>query len=143
SSRPSAPSPPGRPSRRGSRASDFLSGSGALALARAGGDPLDALFVHALKDAVDVDARRVDVVGIEPTHFDQLLDLGHRHLAGRGHHRIEVPGGLSIDEVALGIALPGLDDGQVGGEAALHYVELPVELADLLALGHQRADPGP
>ena len=49
---------------------------------------------------------------------------------------------LSIDEIALRIALPCLDDGEVGGEAALHHVKLTVEVADLLTLGDQGADAG-
>ena len=85
---------------------------------------------------------RVDVVLVERAGLHQLLDLGDRHLAGGGHHRIEVPRGLPVDEVAGVVALPGLDDGQVGGEAALHHIELAVELADFLALGDQGADAG-
>ena len=48
---------------------------------------------------------RVDLAGRH-----QLLDLGDGHLAGRRHHRVEVARGLPVDEVALGVALPGLDD---------------------------------
>ena len=40
------------------------------------------------------------------------------------------------------VALPGLDDGEVAEDAALHHVGLAVELAHLLALGDQRADAG-
>jgi len=50
----------------------------------------------------------MDLIGIEAADVDQLLDLGHHLGAGRGHHRIEVPRGLSIDQIALGIGFPGL-----------------------------------
>ena len=40
------------------------------------------------------------------------------------------------------VALPGLDDGEVADDAALHDVGLAVELAQLLTLGDQRADAG-
>jgi hypothetical protein len=43
-----------------------------------------------------------------------MLDLGHRHLAGGRHHRVEVAGGLAEDEIALGIGLPGMDQRDVG-----------------------------
>ena len=110
---------------------------------RSRGQLLDALFeVRALEDAVDVDAGGVDGVLVERADRDELLDLGHGDLAGGGHHRIEVPRGLPVDQVALGVALPGLDDGEVGGQAALHHIEFAVELAHLLALGHQGADAG-
>ena len=62
---------------------------------------------------------------------------------GRGrHHRIEVARGLSIDEVAFGVGLPGVHDRQVGDDAALHDVLLAVELALFLALGDVGAGAG-
>ena len=89
-----------------------------------------------------IDARRDDVVGIDLARLDQVLDLGDRDLAGGRHHRIEVARGLAVDEVALGVALPGVHDREVGDEAALHDVVLAVELALLLALGDHGADAG-
>ena len=73
--------------------------------------------------------------GIELAHFHQLLDLGHRHLAAGGDHRVEVARGLAIDEVAGLVALPGLDDGQVGADRVLEHVFAAVERARLLAFG--------
>ena len=52
--------------------------------------------------------------GIQLARFDQFFDFRDGDLAGRGHHRIEIARGLAIDQVAFGIAFPGLDDGQVG-----------------------------
>jgi hypothetical protein len=57
----------------------------------------------------------------------------HGDLAGRGHHRIEVARGLAVDEVALGVAHPGMHDRKIGDEPALHDVALAVEFALLLA----------
>src|SRR5262249_59382949 len=59
--------------------------------------------------------------------------------------------GLAIDEVALGIAHPSMDDREIGDKPALHDVKLAVDLALLLALrnlssgagaGEERRDAG-
>ena len=71
-------------------------------------------------DAFDEDAGGDDVVGVDLAGLHQLLDLGHRHLGRGGHHRVEVARGVPVDEVALGVALPGVHDGEVGEQAALH-----------------------
>jgi hypothetical protein len=63
-------------------------------------------------------------------------------LAGGGHHRVEVAGGLAEHQVAALVGLPRLDDGQVGDEAGLHDVVAAVKIADFLALGDQGADAG-
>ena len=86
-------------------------------------------------DALDVDPGRVDAVGIELARLDQDLDLGDGDAPGGGDHRVEVAGGLPVDQVAEAIALPGLDDGQVGAQRRLEHVHASVEFARLLALG--------
>ena len=63
-------------------------------------------------------------------------------LRGRRHHRIEIARGLAEDEIALGVALPGVDDRHIGDEAALHDIGLAVEFAHLLAFGDDGADAG-
>src|SRR5580765_541171 len=47
-------------------------------------------FLEALAadDALDVDAGRVDGVGVERPGLDQLLDLGDGDAAGGGDHRV-------------------------------------------------------
>jgi hypothetical protein len=80
--------------------------------------------------------------GFERAGGDDLLDLDQCHLAGGGHHRVEVAGRLAEHQVAALIGLPRLDDGQVGDEAGLHDVVAAVEVADFLALGDQGADAG-
>ena len=56
------------------------------------GAKLDAFLVlAALDDAVDEDARRVDLVRIQLADFDELLDLGDADRATSGDHRVEVP----------------------------------------------------
>src|SRR4030088_3457935 len=82
-------------------------------------------------------ARRDDVVGIDLAWLDQILDLGNGDLPGRGHHRIEIARGLAINEIALGISLPGMNDRKVGDQAALHHVALAIDLALLLPCGDQ------
>ena len=93
-------------------------------------------------DAFDENAGRMDVVGIEFAGRHQMLDLGHRDLRGGRHHRVKVARGLAIDQVTGGVALPGVDDGEVGEQAALHDVFLAVEFLHFLAFGDQRADAG-
>ena len=92
--------------------------------------------------ALDVHAWRYDVVGIDIAGLHEVLDFGHGHLAGSGHHRIEVTRGLAIDEVTLGIAHPGVHDGEVGDEPALHHIAGAVEFALLLALRDLRTGAG-
>ena len=71
-----------------------------------------------------------------------MLDFGDRDLRGSGHHRVEVPRGLAVDEITGGVALPGVDDREVGKQAAFHDVFLAVENLFFLAFGDQRADAG-
>ena len=52
---------------------------------------------------------RIDLAG-----GHEVLDLGDGDLRGGGHHRIKVAGGLAVDQVAGGIAHPGMHDGEVG-----------------------------
>jgi hypothetical protein len=80
------------------------------------------------------------LVGLELARLDEVFDLGDRHLAGGGHHRIEVSRGLAVDEIALGIALPGVDDRHISHQAPLHNIILAVEAANLLAVGDDGAD---
>src|SRR5262249_38531831 len=94
------------------------------------------------EDALHENAWRVHVVGIEGAHRHQLLDLGDAHLRRRRHHGIEVSGRLAIDEVARGVALPRLHQGEVAVQAALHDVFVAVEHLGLLALGDLGADAG-
>ena len=92
--------------------------------------------------ALDENSRRDDVIGIDVARLYQMLDLGHRHLARGRHHRIKIARRLAVDEVAFGIAQIGVDDRQIGDDAALHDVALAVEFAHVLALGDLGADAG-
>src|SRR5258708_38590804 len=113
--------------------------SGALA----GIADLDALVAGAdLDDAFDEKAGRMDVVRIDFAGGNEMLDLGHGDLRRRCHHRIEISRGLAVDEVARGIALPGMHDGEGGKQPALHDVSLAVEFLHFLAFGDQGADAG-
>ncbi len=52
----------------------------------------------------------LDLVGIQFARFDEILDLGDGDAARRRGRRIEVPGALPVDEVAVPIALPCVDE---------------------------------
>jgi hypothetical protein len=93
-------------------------------------------------DAVDVDARQVDGVGLQGTQRHDLFHFDDGHLAGHGHRGVEVARGQAEHQVARDVGLPGLDQRNLGHERAFHHVAVAVELADLLAFGHQRADAG-
>ena len=95
-----------------------------------------------LDHALHEHAGRVDVIRIDLAGRHQVLDLGDGDLRRRRHHRIEVARGLAIDEIAGGIALPGVNDREIGEQAAFHHVFLAVELAHFLAFGDQRTDAG-
>ena len=105
------------------------------------GADLDALLVGGtLEDAVHVDARRVDLVGIELPHPNQLLDLGDGDFPTGGDHGVEVARGFSVDEVAQAVAFPGLHQGDVGADGRLKHIFQAVKFLCLLPLGELGAD---
>ncbi len=88
-----------------------------------------------MDDAVDENARCVDLIGIQLADLDELFDLGHADLAATGDHRVKVPRGFSINKVAGFVALPRLHDRKLGRDSGLEHVFLAVENFRLLALG--------
>src|SRR5580704_6278375 len=95
---------------------------------------LDALLVRrAPHDAFDKNARRVDVVGVDDSGLDQMLDLCNSDLRGRRHHRVEVARGLPVNEGAFAIGSPSIIDRTIGGQATLHNAALSAEVAASLA----------
>src|SRR5690349_2895512 len=90
---------------------------------RPGGSLFNALLVRdTLNDAFYEDAWRVNGIRLERSRGDQLLHLRDRVPRGGGHHRIEVARGLSKHEIAHAIALPGLDEREIGMERRLEDV---------------------
>src|SRR5262249_46480531 len=123
-----------------SRPCDFSSSDGA----RARGALFDALDnIRHADDALDKNARRMDRIGADFPCLNQMLDLGHRDLAGRCHHGIKIARRLAIDEIALSISLIGMHDRNIGGKPPFHDVSCAIELAKLLAFGNDRANAGP
>src|SRR5262245_29189312 len=92
-------------------------------------DPL--LVLLSLENRVHIEARRVHAVGVELTKLDQLFHLGNDVVGGGGHHRVEVAGGLAINEVAPAVALPSFDEGEIPANAAFHHVLAAFEFAGL------------
>ena len=82
------------------------------------------------------------MVGVQLAGGYQLLYFGHRYFAGRGHHGVEVAGRALEDEVAGGVAAPGLHEGEIGVQGVFEQVHLAVELAAFLALAYLRAVAG-
>src|SRR3712207_203748 len=80
----------------------------------------------------------VDPGGVDPVRADlaQLPDVLHlrdRQVRSRRHHRVEVPAGSPVGEVAPAVRLPRLHQRHVALQGALHDVAAAVELAHLLA----------
>ena len=78
--------------------------------------------------------------GIDFSGFNKMLDLRHCDLAGCRHHRIEVARRFAIDEIAFGIALIGVNNGDIGDKSAFHDIGRAVEFAQFLPLGNECAD---
>ncbi len=107
------------------------------------GAELDAFFVfRALDDAIDENARGVDLVGIKFAGLDQMLDLGHADFAAGGDHRVEVAGGFSKNQVARFVAFPRFHKRDLGLDAGLEHILLAVENFRLLAFGQFGAEAG-
>src|SRR5208283_593192 len=117
--------------------SGFSSSSDALA----GGALFDRFCdVRRMDDAMDENAWRMNRVGIDFPGFDEMLDLRHGDLAGCRHHRIEVARRLAINEIAFGIALIGVNNGDIGDKSAFHDIGRAVEFAQFLPLGNECTD---
>src|SRR5258706_4503880 len=71
-----------------------------------------------------------------------MFNLSDRYAARGRHHGIEVARGLAIDEIAPLIALPRLDEREVGAQRAFHDVLAPVEDALFFVLRDYRAHAG-
>ena len=93
-------------------------------------------------DALHIDARGVDIVGVDLARLHQVLDLGDRDLAGGRHHGVKIARGLAKDEIALGIALPCMDQGDIGNHAGFHDIGLAIEDALFLTFGDHGAHAG-
>ena len=74
-------------------------------------------------------------VGIQLANLDQVLHLRNRNFGSTGHHRVEVAGGLAINEVAPFITLPGFNQGEVCFQCVFHHVEAAIEFAGFLIFG--------
>src|ERR1700730_5601348 len=98
--------------------------------------------VWRMHDALNENAWRMDRVGIDFSRRDEMLDLRDRHLAGGGHHWIEVARRLAIDKIAFRVALIGVDDRDIGDESALHDTGHAVEVAQLLPIGNDSPNAG-
>jgi len=84
----------------------------------------------------------MDLVRVQAARLDDLLHLGHRDAACHRRRRVEVACRAAKDEVAALVGLVRLDQTHIGHQRAFHHIQLAIELARLLAFGHQRADTG-
>ena len=84
---------------------------------------------------LDEDARGVDVFRVQFARFHEFLHLGDGDPARHGAERVEVHGGGVEDEVAVAVALPGVDQAVVGCQRFLQDVVNPVESPHFLGCG--------
>src|ERR1700734_64408 len=104
---------------RGRRAPPSHLCSTALCGPPANGAMLDALVdMVELDDAFDIYTRGDDVVAVNLARLHEMLDLGNGDFRRCGHDRVKIARGLTVDEVALGIAFVSVNDGEVGEQAA-------------------------
>src|ERR1700674_1209762 len=102
---------------------------------------LDSSFeMCTLKNSFHKYAWCIHQVRIQFARFDQVLDFSDCDLGRGRHHRIKIARGFAVDEVTPSVALPGLDEGEVGFQRALHDVSAPVELARFFAVSDQCSD---
>ena len=93
-----------------------------------------------MNDAVDIDAGCVHEIGIDLADWNQFLNLGNCDLSASSHKRVEVARRLAIDEIAFGITLIGVNDGDIGDKSAFHDIGRAVEFAQFLPLGNECTD---
>src|SRR5439155_1757796 len=92
-------------------------------------------------DALDKEAGRVDLVGVERTNRHHFFRLDDRTMGGGGHDRIEIALGSAKHEVPESVGLPGANKSVVGRDRLLQYKSAAFELAVLLPRGDLGADP--
>lgn len=100
---------------------------------------LDLRLLSRGYDAVDKDARKVDVVGVNLADLDDVLSLDDGHLCGLGHERRERLSRVPEDAVASLVRLPRPQDGDVAVQGCLHEVRSAAEyprLPRLAVLDH-------
>lgn len=79
---------------------------------------------------MNVDSREVDLIGLDVSRLDNLLDLSNGDLGCCGHGWVEVSGCVSEDEVSSGVGLVGFDEGVVTSDGGFQGKLSSVEGAD-------------
>src|SRR6202040_2055050 len=83
-------------------------------------DPLvGGLFVGQRHDTMYEHSRGVDVVGLQLTGLDELLDLGDGDAPARRGHGVEVACCTAVAKVAVPVALPRAHQGVIGDDRLL------------------------
>src|SRR6185369_3532010 len=95
--------------------------------------------MRALEDALYIERRSVYAIGLESADLNQVLDFCNCYARRGCHYGIEVSRGLSINEVAPGIALPRSDESKVRGQCFFEHVHTAVEFACFFALSDESA----
>ena len=91
---------------------------------------------------MDEDAWGVDLVGVQFAGLHDDLGFGDGDFAAGCRIGVEVAGSPAVDEVTVGVGLPGFDERDVGDEAAFENVGVSVDVLVLFAFGNEGADAG-
>jgi len=117
--------------------------SGSASRSATNGAPLDALlWILGDDDSLDEDAGVCTFAG-RSLRFDEFFNLGDRDATGLSAERIEVLGGLFVDEVAVTVSDARVHQGEVTGDRSLQYEFDAVEEPDLLGCEARRRTFGP
>src|SRR3546814_9576648 len=92
---------------------------------------------------LDIDARKMNRIGIEASGRDDLFHLDDAYPA-RGRHRlIEVARGLAEQKIACLVRLPRLDQRDVAAKRLFHDIGDAAKFPQFLAFGRLGADAAP
>src|SRR6266508_3778324 len=104
-------------------------------------NPADVMS-RSLHHSLHEDTRCHDVLRLQLARLDYRLGLGDGDARRRGHNRVEVAPGLSIDQVAQPVGLVRLDQREVGRQRLLEDVVAAIKRARLFALRDNRTGTG-
>src|SRR5271168_280063 len=104
------------------------------------GAALDALLVvSSLKNGVDENPGRMNLIGVKLAKLDEFFDFGDDVIRRGGHHGIEVARRLAINQVAPAIALPRFNKRKVPPQSTFENILPPLKFARFFSLGNQSA----
>src|SRR5579862_2265356 len=84
----------------------------------------------------------VDRFRRQRSQLDEFFQLGDYKIRRRRHHRIEIPGGLAIDQVSTAVAFPCLDESEIHAKRTLENIFSAAKFADFFSFRDHRSHAG-